>query len=332
MKKFLYAILLLTMILSCERKPLYLHEDVGVNIFVTAYASIDSIWGEHWRDSLVYQWDESEYGRIGYTIPEIVQCWLKDNDSICRKSDFTIGYTQNMCFLKMYTPYEMLLYNPEQTHVERMTTDEYIISSDKQPGEVFNVYIPNICITEVNISRESYINGVYTYIYDMNVCLKPITYIYILQFIIKDDIQNPEITGIDYIDINGLTDYADLKLDVRRPYRHTIMTTNDIKPVQMRSGHNLYAARFTTFGPAEIEENGSWGIKRPDNTINIHVSSRTLETAVISIDLTKKFIEKPNGGIITVYIDGTQLVDKQKDGWWQIDLEEWNENIIDIVI
>ena len=68
LKKILIFILLL--LVSCDRKPLYLQGDTALMLNVQVEASINVYWNASWRDSLKYDWDESKYGSLFYTLPQ----------------------------------------------------------------------------------------------------------------------------------------------------------------------------------------------------------------------------------------------------------------------
>ena len=69
LKKVLIYILLFFSLIACERKPLYLQGDTALKINVQVQADISVLWRAGWQDTLKYNWDESLYGPLFYTLP-----------------------------------------------------------------------------------------------------------------------------------------------------------------------------------------------------------------------------------------------------------------------
>jgi hypothetical protein len=333
--------LFLSLLTACDRKPLYLLDETAVSVTVVSYASIDELWGASWRDSLLYEWDEKSYGTIGYTLPKTTESYIISEDSVSHEGAFYVDGRHNLCNMDMYTPYKLLLHTADHGLITddisgedaTIQLSEMLKKTTAQSGEIFRAYNPDIFITEEDIVTEQFIDGVWTSVYNIRMYMQPVSWIYIIQFVIKDDIDNPEVMSVDEIHITGMSSGVELYQKKKLPYdSNLLLCTDDIKPFQTIRNHNISACRVTTFGAAEYESGSSWSSDRPDNIADISVTSRQLGPVTIQTDLSPQFIRRPYGGIITVYIDGTKLVDEVKNGWWKIDVTEWNDIIRDIII
>lgn len=154
--------------------------------------SIDKLWYDGWQDTLLYDWDETRYGHIGYTIPETATMNIYEDDNRIIAREMSVGRPQEV-ELKFNKSYECHFMTP----APHLYTDKYYVSRQEtiEPGEVFSAYTqmtidPNDCMMTER-------NGEMFYLYTINAELQPVSWIYILQIIIvADSDKEPDVKSV----------------------------------------------------------------------------------------------------------------------------------------
>lgn len=344
--------MLLFITTSCVRKPLYLQKDCILDVGITVETTTTQIfWKSSWKDSLVYNWDEALYGKIGYSEPEEVNMVFIHNGKIEAEGKIKPNSraTINLDFNKNY---KVVFFNKTNT-IESYLEDSYYIESIpgatfsratyiddnydtvEQPGEVFHLYVNSLYLSDDYTDYdEIYENGRTVYIYNIDAELKPISYIYIVQFIVVND-DNTEIEAkmINNFTISGISSKSDL-FGAKTVFngRKQISST-DIKPIQNMGDSVVFASRITMLGrQPDTAEDGSWTeYKNNLYFTSMDVLTNSYGTVSGVKDITTQLNENPKGGIITVRIMNSELKTVGTSGsGFGIDVNEWNTHYFNI--
>ena len=316
-KTLLVSALILTAIVSCddkvEPKDLFRGEIVDLIDLHLAFkpAGLESLWGEDWENGLQYDWDETDtiYGTLGYSTPENIKGTIYNVDAKTgkRTNHFFKVFELEDSDHSFYSAvrYDMLFYN--------FGTDSILfhLSDDYQSLTAQADYLGR-----TDELQGAFMTGVEFEPYhgsELEVNLEPYTYIYLLQIIIKDNV-DPDganrITGADGITVTGLAKGTDLL--TRTPFADTVsISTQDVKPlqnhvrVQMTDGTiadraGIMAARILTWGlPANATGR---------NYLGIGLTLRNGQTRTVSRDITDQLRQNPKGGIITICLSADDIL------------------------
>lgn len=267
-------ILVLTILMtftSCYRKDLYLRVDqTQITVDITDIR-LNLLWGIDWETKWFYDWDESDLGIIGYSMPELIKgtiynvdtrdhrrfsSFFKIFDPRGGRVSLTAGSTYDMMFYNFGTEYT-LFYQSENyktlTASTRMSSQSSWIrtraeseSSEmsdtirsytnyNQPDELFGTLVTDITVNEdpTLYDKEVDEEGNMTYVYRINASLKPYSFIYLYQVVIlnNQDTIGRRITGSRGITVTGLA--QGVEMFSRKTFSNTIsITTDDVKPMQ----------------------------------------------------------------------------------------------------
>ena len=346
MKKIL-IILLSYLLICCDRHPLYLPEDAQVNIVINIEANIDNLWNENWRQELKYNWDENKYGKIGYTRPKYISSIFFNNFIIHHSQDLQVN-ASTFIPISSQSIYDILLYN--QTNTTHINQDYTIESSNeenlyydsdfsttyntKQPGELFATYLGNIDFSK--LKYDIIYTSKQTLLYHIDAILHPISYIYIIQFIIINDDNSPTIEAKD-INQFSITNIANKKsLFTSNPiFTGTKQISSlDIKEGQLHGDSLIFASRITVMDLIPDKEISSWASHDHDINylITLNVSTHNYGIISGSRNIRDQLLDNPHGGIITITINNSDL--KQSgtsiSGGFGINIDNWEEHIYDI--
>jgi len=356
-KKILELWLFILSLLSCERKPLYLQGDTALKINVQVEADISVLWSVSWRDSLKYNWDESLYGPLFYTIPSTCNVVIFNNGSILSETTVQTG-KRELIDVELNNTYDLLIYSKEyhwtETYYEggryyvetpstkgRDTKNE--ISKEyetvSQPGEVFamnkkEIYLSN----DISDFEEVIENGKLVYVYNIDEMLEPVSYIYVVQFIVVNDDNSPIIEAKDIANftISGISTKKNMFTNSPVYTGNKQISTFDIKPGQFHSPDSLvFASRVTILDLLPDDVSSSWS-SQIDYLYytNIDVDTYNYGEVTGTKDITKQLRENPKGGVITVIILNSEL--KKKDPSTESDrfgisLNEWKQHTFDVL-
>lgn len=254
------ALLLTSLITSCQRKPLYLVPHGNVSIATAEYdLQLNVLWGADWQREWQYPWIEDKYGPLGYTHPTGVHAiaYQLNNDMERQRwyDDRHLSGTGGRIQLGTNEHYDMLLYNDDtewilfpdrEEHQTNPNSDfetfnattrtssrtQYTRSHTgyNQPDQLFGVLLDKLYITDdpeaYTIERNE--DGSVNYVYKMEATLHPYTFIYLYQVILRN---NRTIEGDIIINsakgltANGLSSGVDLF--THRTHHSTVSLTQD---------------------------------------------------------------------------------------------------------
>lgn len=346
-KKILTYLVLLLSVLACERKPLYLISDAALNVNVEVSADIMALWDENWRDSLRYDWDESKYGKLGYTMPEDCYVVIFNNKDIVVEKQIKVN-KRELIDIDLNKSYDMLFYGKENFWLKTSYVDEkYYIevpSEDtkvgknetvNQPGEVFAVNKKNLYISDdLSEFEEVFENGKLIYVYNIDEKLGPVSYIYVVQFIIINDDNSERIEAKDIsgFTINGISIKKNLLKNEPIYTPNKQIEAYDIKPGQQKEDSLIFASRVTILDLLPPDPDGSWTSELEYMCFtNINVDTYNYGEVKGTKDITDQLKKNPKGGIITIRILNSELKTGGESGsGFGIDLGEWEDYKYDI--
>lgn len=264
---------------SCTRKDLFLRIDqseIRINI---NDIRLDMLWGIDWQTSMLYNWDEQEHGRLGYTEPEWIRATIYDLNSndFARTGSFNRNFTRagGRVSLTAGQWYDMLFYNADTEYVifgqkdlnsdynattrttsvkvytraqeENADMPSRDFSDYNQPDELFGSFIDDMQISEDPDHYETVIDslGNVISVFNIETVLKPYTFIYLLQVVIvnNQDDKGARILGGKGMTVTGLA--QGVELFSRRTHSEAVsVTSEDVKPTQ--SFKNLELPNGTT--------------------------------------------------------------------------------------
>jgi len=223
-----------------------------------------------------------------------------------------------------------------------------------QPDELFGSLAANLTISEDPSSYEKEYDeyGNICYIYKVDAALRPYSFIYLFQVVITNnnlDGKGNYVTGASGFTISGLSQGVDLF--TRKTFNNTIaVSTDEVKPLQNHDdvrladgtiidNADIFAARVLTWGlpgivPIETTKAGTKAVELDKNFIGIGLTLRNGFTHNITKDITDQMHEKPAGGVITIYIDGSEIPQEVIDqrpqstgGGFNANVEDWTNEI-----
>lgn len=358
MKRFLY-IILLVVLGSCCRKPLYLrdiitHDKCRITTVLNFDASLQISTNINLdiQNNLVYQWDESIYGTLGYTTPaEIHGIFFRTNDEdriFLYDEDFIVGEPKTT-MIETNTFYDILFYNKTtrtqydygnyykyytstpylQTRATIDYSEDYIVMP--QCEEQFAVLKKNLYIDpEKDDIPRVYENGVYVYHYNIDVQLMPASFIYIVQLTIVDDDNTVpmDVDSCTYMGISGLAREKEL-FSMRTTKERCLIESKNVKPLLNYNGNFVFAERFLTYGLVD-DYNSTWGNKGLTYELGLVLKLTDGSELKGKVNITNDLLNKPNGGVIIVELKNSQIHKKdtpQTGGGFNVDVQEWNEEI-----
>lgn len=359
MKKILVAFLVTAAVCSCYRKPLYLGEPVETDISVSANMSIETIWDTDWKTNLRYEWDEELYGPIGYRSDfdyitgDFYRITSGDREfslseqfkmNELTKINVTLGRTYDALF---YSELNNNIHSDspgnEYFRVETQAAGSKVVKFDidyplmEQPDELFSEMKDKLLISPESghykkVERDGKIIGVY----NIDVTIVPVTYIYIFQFVFVDDDKSiPFITkDVTGLTINGLARSKDLFTGKTFTDKAKIFTS-DIKPGQWEGDSLRFVSRILTYGlPSDIAEGSSWS-EQDDSKCQLGIELRTVSGEIRqgAVDITQIMRKKNKGGVITIVLKNSTInTDPSEGGGFDINIGEWDDIETDIIL
>ena len=259
---------------ACIRKDLYLRVDTTQILLKMSDIGLRILWDINWKAEWLYDWDEKNpaYGKIDYTKPELIKTTIYNLDSYSGKrySSFYMLFdsTGGRIRLTSGSAYDMLFYNFGTEYIGFYQTDDlerynaftrtsnltsYIRTRAEntfstmpedtkpydvynQPDEFFGTLVGNILINEdpTTYHKEYDKDGNVIYVYKIEAPLKPYSFIYLIQIIIKNnsDDKGQRIKGVNGLTVTGLS--QGVELFSRKTLTNTIsITTEEITATTM---------------------------------------------------------------------------------------------------
>lgn len=297
MKSFrilLLALLSLTVFVSCDdtkEKDLEVVDSAQLSVsFKTP--DLDNLWGPDWKDEWQYSWDTNDttYGPLGYTVPEIIKGTIYNIDSNTGKrvnNFFKIfDLEESPVSLQAGRGYDMLFYNfgtekiifDASDDFEKYTASTIITPFEfdslgtpykhlDEPDELLGAMVTGVDFGSVSsdYDKETDAEGNVYYVRKADVELNPYSIIYLIQVVFLNNADNQDyfhVTGASEITVSGLS--RGVELFTRKTFdRTTIITTENVKPLQnhksvrLEDGNvvenaDIVAARMLTWGLPDI--------------------------------------------------------------------------------
>lgn len=353
-KKVLIYIILFFSLLACERKPLYLQGDTALKINVQVQADISVLWKEGWRDTLKYNWDESLYGPLFYTLPTTCDVVIFKDGEIISETKVTTG-KRELIDVELNNTYDLLIYSKEypwtatyyeggRYYVETQSTKgratKNTISPEydtvEQPGEVFAMNKKEIHLSnDLSDFEEVIENGKLVYVYNIDEQLEPVSYIYLIQFMVVNDDNSPYIEAKDIANftVSGISTKKNMFTNKPVYTGNKQISTFDVKPGQMINDTLVFASRVTILDLLPDDVNSSW-TSQIDYLYytNIDVDTYDYGEVTGTKDITQQLRDNPKGGIINIIIFNSELKKEKPSGnTFGIDLNEWKQHIFDVL-
>lgn len=350
-KILIFILVFLSLLVSCERKPLYLQGDTALMLNVQVEADINAYWNATWRDSLKYNWDESEYGPLFYSLPEACNVVIFNKGNLISETSIKTN-TRELIDVELNNTYDLLIYSKEYHWIDtyykggiyyietpssegRETKNEisHEYETVSQPGEIFamnkkQIYLSN----DISDFEEVFENGKLIYVYNIDELLEPVSYIYIIQFIIINDDNSDIIEARDIANftISGISTKKNMFTNTPiYTCSNKQISTFDIKRGQKHGPDSLiFASRVTILDLLPNDENSSWYSKI--NYLyytNIDVNTYNYGEVTGTKDITQQLKDNPKGGIITIIILNSELKNSSNNGSnnFGININEWEK-------
>ena len=241
-------LLMLTMVASCERKPLYLHGKGNIKVDLSEIqVRLEVYWGVDWRMEWQYEWDTTEYGGLGYKEPKVVRSFFYDVDKTVKPKQRVSSFSEifetgreNPVTLKTNNWWDMLFYDAATQYILLDPAPDYsytyattrvsaksqyrsrgtriapqrIYIDRNQPDEFLGTPLEDFWVSDDPDDYEVVTNpdGTLTYVCHINAGLRPYTFIYLFQVMLLNnyDDKGIRVTGCDGMTADGVADGTEL--------------------------------------------------------------------------------------------------------------------------
>lgn len=292
----------------------------------------DSLWGYDWKDEWLYSWDESnsDYGPLGYSVPELMKCTIYNVDTIngSRNNSYYRYFGENPSRITLNTgsTYDMLFYNHGTENIFFIQSDDngsYIATTTKdypqlipdpdanvQPDELIGAMVTGIKLgnNSSEYTKEKGADDSLKYVKNMDVALTPYSLIYLFQIVIinNDDLwATNRVTGAKSLTVAGLADGVDM-FTGKKTYNSVRISTDDIKPMQYHNNVCLDELETSTSAYVMAARVLTWGFSSI-NWIDLELVLRSGNTYKVSDNVSSQMRRKPNGGVITIVVDASNI-------------------------
>ena len=297
--------------------------------------------GYNWREEWYYGWDDEDkslFGEIGYSKPTLFQIrrYYTGEEAYAAHtsvlSDVLNGYTYSAAFDWGY--WDLLAWNEittsdgiqslrfdEQTSLDYVTahTGQTMNSaayqapkytrSFYQPEALFSAYTQAVEINK-NLDGFTYDESRGVWVKQLQMLLRPVTYIYLTQVIIHHN--NGRITGVDgNANLSGMARSVNLNTGVTGSDAITVYYNVRFKKNCDMKGESVDIAggRLMTFGMCNV--NGS----RADETVDdgkhhymdVHMQFNNGMDSTFVFDVTKQVQKRYKGGVLTIELDADTI-------------------------
>lgn len=366
----------------CERKPLYLMVPGNLQVETSIYdIKLEVLWGINWQAEWQYDWDESLHGILGYSKPTGVRSTIYSlNESYKRQSFFTqnLSVQGGRIALQGGNWYDLLFYNNGTDYIffesdadytyykastRASTRTPYAVRSAtrsfvdfNQPDELFATFMEK---NEVSVNPEDYVveydkNGNKVYVCTLNATLRPHSYIYLLQVLVKNNInRNGQriVKGARGATVTGMAPAVDLYTGLNTDSLAAV-STEDMKTLQTDKMLNfpdgtqevgdIMATRILTWGlpsvdPLKIIETGEQVQLTDSCYVGVGLTLSNGAVYTIQENITEQIEEHPAGGVITIMLDASTVPEAPNPGTggggFDASVDDWeNEINADITI
>ena len=282
------ALLLTSLIASCQRKPLYLVPHGNVSLGTASIElELDMLWGVNWNGQLQYPWDDAIHGKLGYTEPQNVRTIIYRLDENGERQsvpvDMHFDYNQKDKRVNLATneTYDLLIHSDgEHVGVTSVIMHDYtnghgyetniavtnggqkaVRSASRhdyeynQPDQIFGTLVSDRYISN---DPDDYImmvdeDGTVSWVDTIQATLLPYTLIYVCQIIVtnnRDLDGKPIIDRANKVSITGMASSVDL--NTRRTGTTLAAVSTDYNDVKERIADRLLTLPDGTQDTADI--------------------------------------------------------------------------------
>lgn len=324
--------------LSCQRKPLYLQDNVAFAVTFNVEAEINAMWDASWADSLLFDWDENTLGKLGYTPVEDFYITLYAGQTFENRVSAVVDAPQIM-EADPERVYNITIHNTTEnikedghylyTEVQTKADASGGYSTISHPGEVFSCCLKNVIISDLPYKRKL-IDGKEVHVYDINTTVSPSSYIYILQVIVIDDVGLTNL-AINHMWLGDVASHYNLLYQDAEFKFHTQIEAENIHGPQVDGEIYVFASRITTFGTHTEESSSSWySSDKNRQYLTLKLDCTEYRKISGSIDVTEQFTNQPKGGIITVKVRTSDFNIDGDEGTFGITLTDWQSTFFDL--
>lgn len=279
---------IITMLVGCHRKPLYLAQRGNMSLGTTALElDLDLLWGINWRDQLQYPWNDAIHGKLGYTEPQNVRTIIyRLDEKGTRQSvpvDVHFNYHQKDKRVNLATneTYDLVIHSDgEHAGVTSVIMQDYangfgyetniavtnggqktVRSASRQdyeynqPDQIFGTLVSDRYVSD---DPDDYVmmvdeDGTVSWVDTIQATLLPYTLIYLYQIIVtnnRDIDGNPIIDRANKVTITGMASSVDL--NTRRTGTTLAAVSTDYDDVKERVPDHLLTLPNGTRDTADI--------------------------------------------------------------------------------
>lgn len=266
-------LLALSMVASCERKPLYLRGGGNISVdFSDFEIMLQVYWGINWQAEWQYNLDSLGYANLGYHKPDWIRANFYSLDKSVtpkkRTSYFFENFateSQNTVTLKTNNWNDMLFYTAGTEYILFQPANDYsffnattrtsaksqyrsretrgapqrLFVDRNQPDELVGTPLEDLWVSDDPDDYEVITNpdGSLTYVYHINSILRPYTFIYLFQVMLLNnyDDKGIRVTGCDGMTADGVAD--GVELFTRRTFANQVSITTDEGAVYPLQAH-----------------------------------------------------------------------------------------------
>ena len=345
MKKLLFLLFIAVSCAKFHYAPVCSELNVVLNVE-------DCVITADYETELLYDWDESKYGKIINNDIDTSVCIVFDSLlNVVSTAEIENGQEYKMA-VKYPNTYNVVVRNKTRNTIYSVEDGKYVSETGYLHTEPYFKYtepagIINQCeeqYADYNENILSVINetwhtdwdmavkddNTYSYTYKIYKRFQQISYVYLVQIVVIDDIKTiPMIVDkCTYIGMCGVSESSDIMSN--NDNKRGTIECFDVKPFQFYSDYAVCCSKIITYGlPAT--QGSSWGDdKKCELGIELVLINGIKKRGKLSIG--SKLADIPYGGIITVAIKNSVLYDGGTYINSGIDptVEEWGESVFDV--
>lgn len=340
-----------------------------IELQVNQEVQIENMWEVDWQTELLFDWDETLHGKVGYTTPETFHM-----DYFKAATHTHVGQRDvlgNRVTLSLdYGFYDMLFYNndyelirideePDWSAVRAYTepnpyaqAPQSMIKRDmsirQMPEQLFSVLHQGVEISD-NMDDYTWIPEEGIWLLSIESVLLPRVFIYIVQVELRNN--NERVTGCRSLTLEGLAESTELLsgLNSTTTISHQFPAFAQKHQNSDGSVSDLFAGRMTTFGipgympwkeytrMKKAETRGVLAITSdtPRNICHIELRYANGGVLAIPVDVTEQVWSQPVGGVIKIVLDADDYEEPEppaSGGGIDIGVGGWNEDTHDITV
>ena len=342
------TLIFLLFFISCVRiekdNSFYPQGDVTINIINQIHYEIMDYVNVNVEKDMIYDWDESKYGKLIEGKIDALDCYIFDNSNNLAFETEIVKNSPKIIEIDIDNTYNFLavsktsnsLYNIEENKfisrtnklekVKDFNFDEplgRIEECEEQYSKIYKSIFSDVDFTNKDlfkVTKEK--DGSLTYDYIIDSYLSPVTYVYLIQIVIQLDDNTPmNVSNCDYMCINGVA--AGVDLFTYEPITEGgLIEIFDIKPFQHHEAYSVCCAKTITYGIPS--SNSSWNSNfQCELGLEFLMVDGSIKKGKTNI--TKQILEKPYGGVVTIILRNSDVSKEvtPSEGF-DIEIEIWD--------